>query len=200
MRPGCGEAGWLAWASATDMIWCPAEQATKAFEESGRMTTSEAPGQPRRRLARLRLAGSMRLRELPLRLATARVLPSGERCDRDRLLAGADLGYFAAVLEIDDGDGVGAGVGDVCQLAIGVEIDGDGLAVERDGCGDGVVFSVDDREGTLAAGRAGVDDVDFVERGAGGQATGFWPTGSSRSRRTLTTSSTVTVPLPPLVT
>jgi hypothetical protein len=28
------------------MIWWPAEQATKAFEESGKMTMSEAPGQP----------------------------------------------------------------------------------------------------------------------------------------------------------
>ena len=146
------------------------------------MTTSEAPGQPAKTARTLRVAGSMRLRELPLRLATARVLPSGERRSGDGLLAGADLGDFAAGLEIDDGDGVGAGVGDVGQLAVGVDIDGDGLAVERDGGDDGVVFSVDDGEGTLAGGRAGVDDVDLVAGGAGGDGDGVLADAAVRGR------------------
>ena len=96
----------------------------------------------------------MRLTELPPRLATARVLPSGERRSRDRLLAGADLRDLAAGLEVEDGDGVGAGVGDVGQRAVGVEVDGDRLPVNGNGGGDGVVFRIDDGDRALRRRRA----------------------------------------------
>jgi hypothetical protein len=75
------------------MIWWPAEQATKALEESGRMTASEAPGQPSKTARTRRVAGSMRLTELPRRLATTRVLPSGER----RAAAGSSPAPMAAI-------------------------------------------------------------------------------------------------------
>ena len=40
---------------------------------------------------------------------------------------------------------------------------------------DCVVFGVDDGDRSLPAGRAGVDDVDFVARGAGGDRDGILP-------------------------
>ena len=45
--------------------------------------------------------------------------------------------------------------------------------MDGDGGGDGVVFSVDDGDGTLAAGGAGVDHVNLVARGAGGDGDGI---------------------------
>ena len=52
------------------MIWWPAEQATKVLEESVRMTALAAPGQPAKTARCLPVAGSLRLTELPRRLAT----------------------------------------------------------------------------------------------------------------------------------
>ncbi len=144
----CGLAGC---ASAIAMTWWPAEQVTKAFDESGRMTTSEAPGQPAKTARTLRLAGSMRLTEFPLRLATARVFAVRRKAHRNRLLAGSDLGGLAAAFQIDDGDRVGAGVGDVGKLACGIDVDGDRLAMQRNGGDDSVVFGVDDGERALAS-------------------------------------------------
>ena len=58
-------------------IWCPPLQAANAFDESGRITTSLAPGQPSITPRTVRVFVSIKLTELPPRLATARVLPSG---------------------------------------------------------------------------------------------------------------------------
>ena len=92
------------------------------------------------------------LTELPCAVGDDQGFAVGRDAGGDGLLAGADVGDFAAGLEVEDGDGVGAGVGHVGQRAVGVEIDGDGLAAEGNGGGDGVVFGVDDGDGTLAAG------------------------------------------------
>ena len=77
------------------------------------------------------------------------------------------MGDFAAGFELDNGDGVGTGVGDVGEGAGGIDVDGYGAAMEGDGGCNGVVFRVDYGEGALAGFRAGVDDVDLVAGGAG---------------------------------
>jgi hypothetical protein len=102
----------------------------------------------------------MRLTELPRRLATTRVLPSGEI----RAETGSSL---APGLQVEDGDGIRAGVGHIGQLPGGVQLDGNRLAVELDGSRNGVVFGVDDRDRALPALLAGVDHIDFVAGGAG---------------------------------
>ena len=78
----------------------------KALVESGRITTSLAPGQPSKTARTCRVAGSMRLTELPTRLATTSVLPSGETRSSDRLFAGTDDGDFAARFHVENGDAV----------------------------------------------------------------------------------------------
>ena len=182
------------------MTWWPAEQATKALEESGRMTTSLAPGQPAK-TARTRAGGGVDDADgVAAAIGDHQRLAIGRRRARRRLFAGADLRRFRGAPSDRRRRWVRAGVGDVGQLAVGIEIDGDRLAVHGNGGDDGVVLGVDHRNGALAGGRAGVDDVDFVARGAGGDGDGILADGQFAIDADVDHVETVTVPLPPLVT
>src|SRR5579863_2743492 len=65
------------------ITWWPAEQATKALDESGRTAISDAPAHPSKTARTRRDAGSTTVTELPLRLETTSDLPSGERRTAD---------------------------------------------------------------------------------------------------------------------
>ena len=92
----------------------------------------------------------------------------GGETDENRIVSCGELGRFAARCEIDDGDGVGAGVGDVGESSGAVQINRQRLAVERNCSHDSVVLGVDDRERAVGLRGAGVHDIDFVVRGVGG--------------------------------
>jgi hypothetical protein len=64
-----------------------------------------------------------------------------------RLLTCSGDGDLTAAVEVDDADGVGAGVGDVGASALGVDADEVGLAMDADGGGDSVGGCVDDGNG-----------------------------------------------------
>ncbi len=170
-------------ASAIAMTWWPAEQATKALDESGRMTASPAPGQSCEDGAdAARLGARCDGDGVAAAVGDHQALAIRRKQRLRRLLAHADLRDFAPGGEIDDGDGVGAGVGDVSELAVGVHTDRDRLAVQRNDRGDRVLLRVHAPQRALTAGSAGVDDVDLVARGAGGNGHGIRVRPGSRDR------------------
>jgi hypothetical protein len=164
------------------MTWRAAEQATKVFEESGRMTASAAPGQPAKEVRRA-MGGPKPTLVTPVAWLERRDGGGKEADgagtavgDDERAAVGRDGGHGGAVAggrggddlargKIDDADQVGAGGDDEGALAGGV--DGDGLRVAREGDGgdDGVPDGVDDGERALRLVGLRVDDVDLVDAG-----------------------------------
>ena len=140
-------------ASQMAMTWWPAEQATKALEESGRMTASVAPRQPGKAVRRVGGCGASVGDDGVDGDAAAAAVGDDERAHvrgnagEAGLLAGAGDDDFAAAFEVEDADGVGAGVGDVAALAVGGDVDEVGLAVDGDSPGDLVWRGVDDGDG-----------------------------------------------------
>ncbi len=78
-------------------------------------------------------------------------LAVGRQARGNGLVAGGDLRDFAAGLEIDDGNGIRAGVGYVGDGSGRVEIDRERLPVQRDGGHDRVVLGIDHRERAVGA-------------------------------------------------
>ena len=74
------------------------------------------------------------------------------------LFAGAGNRDLAAAIKVEDTDGVGAGVGNVCPMASGVDGDKRRQAVDRDGGRNAIILSIDYRN---CAGLR-IDDVDLI--------------------------------------
>lgn len=86
------------------------------------------------------------------------------------MFAGAGDVDFTVMFEVEDADGVGAGVGYVTAAAFRVDADEVRLAMDGDGRGDDVAFGVDDGDRPGLAGGAGVDDINLVTDGVCSEA------------------------------
>ncbi len=83
----------------------------------------------------------------PPRLVTTREGCRG-RCGRGRGLRRVPTAAISRRrVEVEDGDVVGAGVGDVGAMAVWCDVDEVGFLVDGDGGGDGVLLGVDDGDG-----------------------------------------------------
>jgi hypothetical protein len=81
------------------------------------------------------------------------------------LLAGASYGNLAAAIEVDDAHRVRSTVGHVGAMSGDVDVNEIGKSMQGDGCNHAICVRIDNGDGTILGGSAGIDDVYLVAAG-----------------------------------